>query len=165
MARRVLPGERERRHAEVRDTQRGAYAAARMNYPGEREFGAAEFVDDEGRQYRLAYAHKLGGWPPGTVVPPRPPDARVIEGPGGRCRLWLKVPRGRPWRERARLWFGTGTGADTRVRLHPVTADSATRLPLDVRVAEVEHERARRTGAVMVQGAVDADADAGADAG
>lgn len=62
------------RHSEGRDRHARYYA---MNdHPNSRAFGRADFVDAQGREYRVA----TSGHVPGHYV-----------------RLWLRVPRGVPW--------------------------------------------------------------------
>lgn len=86
---------RERDPAAVRQ-------AERLDHPNEQEFGAAEYVDEDGRQYRVAYLNRLGGWEPGAPVPPRPKGAKPLRD-GRRIKLWLRLKRGE-----AQRWYKGG---------------------------------------------------------
>jgi hypothetical protein len=74
------------------------YYALRAS-PSANAFGAPEYVDGMGRQYRMAYAYEVDEDDPTAVVPPRPADAPLIKGTGGggadRVKLWVKLPRKR----------------------------------------------------------------------
>lgn len=139
-ARRFVTG----RRLETRDRSKAARAhAEKYDHPNESEFAAPEYVDQYGRQYRVAYAPRLGGWNPGAPVPARPADARA---PAGIVRLWVRLRRGVP----NQWWYAATRDDEGR---HLVLRPVAPGLP--TATAEVlRADRAgpgRRTGVVVAR--------------
>lgn len=143
------------RRVEGRD--RYARREAQHDYPSSHTFGAADYIDAAGRQYRLAYAPPPGGWTVGVPIPPRPANAPILRARDGsqRACLWVKLPRKRH-RFGARadrdLWFDgarLATGSQA-VALEPV----APGLPAVTMVVREAYRLAptERTGRLMVTG-------------
>lgn len=72
------------------------YHRALHDYPSSGEFGVPDFVDDEGRRYRIAYTTRRP-WAPGERIPPRPHDAAPITHPQNQSqvKLWVMLPKAR----------------------------------------------------------------------
>lgn len=149
---------------------------ARNNHPNFNDFGAPDFADDEGREYRVPttrnYANVLQGFE-------RLPDTNRATGAGVDAvrawdgkQLWFKLPKRAPRAERPRGAFGQvadeGAGAprpwpvvlksgDRTVRLHPTSNASMAHYGegtyLSVRVREVVQEPRHRTGSIVLAGA------------
>lgn len=134
--------------AERRTEQRGTSAAARRSaalndHPNQSEFGAADYVDDVGRQYRIAHLHRLGGWTPGVPVTPRPHDAPALTNARGHIKLWVKLKRGR-----AHVWPPLHAPQHKPLLLRPVAPGLSEQR---VRVSALHVTRpGQRTGAVFV---------------
>jgi len=73
-------------------TKRGLYEAARSNYPNQSEFGAAEHVDSNGTEYRVAIADRPLGWAPGKRIPPATREQRARAVRNGIVSLWVRLP-------------------------------------------------------------------------
>ncbi len=135
--RRTAPGPRGKKAREQ---------AERSNYPSQHEFGESEYIDEHGREYRVAYLNKMGGWPPHTVVPPRSlidPQHLKAATSGNRKCCWIKIRRGH--HEDWPITTPTRT-----ILLRPVRAGLTTQL---VRVVGAFRDNPRgRTGLVEVIG-------------
>ena len=132
------------RRREGRDTHARYYAVA--DYPNRGEFGAPEYVDATGRQYRVAFLSRLGpnAWPPRAPIRARARAEHPIAAAGGtRVKLWVKLPP----RGADTAWFRT---LPATVALEPVAPG---RGPLVVRVHAAFRARpTHSTGYVMASG-------------
>jgi hypothetical protein len=139
-ARRFVAGRRLERRERSPSAQR---QAAQFDHPNESEFDAPEYVDQYGRQYRVAYASRTGGWAPGERVPPRPVEARA---PAGVVRLWVRLQRGVP----NQWWYAATRDDASRVLDLRAVAPGLTGTSIEVLRAEREGPR-RRTGVVIAR--------------
>ena len=132
--RRLIAGRRlERRERRPVERQ-----AALVDHPNESEFGAPEYIDEYGRQYRVAYLTRIGGWLPGTSIPPRATHGRApIRLADGTLKLWVRLKRGDP----SRWWYA---GQPRRLELTAVQPGLRNHI-IDVRFAFRERP-SRRTG-------------------
>lgn len=132
---------------EGRDVHARYYAL--HNHPNRREFGAPDYVDAAGRQYRIAFLDRLdAAWVPDQPLPARPLTHEPVRDAGGRIKLWIKVPRA-PRAEMlgAARWPSVGAA---RVALNPVAPGLA---PATVRIEAVYHGApSHATGHVLVTG-------------
>lgn len=130
------------RRLENREKRASLLQAAQADHPNETEFGEAEYVDEFRRQYRLAYLNRLGGWEPGKPIPTRPKDARVLQGPHGSVKLWVRLKR-----NRVADWYTMNHGRE-RLTLRPVLPGL---MPCTVQIVYAFRDRpSRRTGFVNV---------------
>jgi hypothetical protein len=131
----------QERHVEGRATHPRYYALTEA--PNAGEFGQAEYVDEEGRQYRVALGTRTD-YPPGKAIPPRAYAQEATRNAQGHAKLWVKLPKGA-----AGSWFAQVPGRMPIVRLTPVKPG----LPaLTVRVAAAFRVRPTlRTGVVYLQ--------------
>jgi len=134
------------RRLERREGRPAERQAAAANHPAEGEFGQPEYVDQFGRQFRVAYLDRLGGWLPGSPVPPRPTHAPAHVDPAAPVKLWVRLRRG----DTARWWMpGSMEPANSRLALKPVAPGLR---PCTAQVVMAYRERpSRRTGFVLVR--------------
>lgn len=140
------------RHLEKRDTKRGLYTATRTPYPNQTEFGErGEWVDSNGRQYRLPTSTHPTGWMPGERIPlPQTALERaalVKHTDDGSLKLWVKLPRnGGP-----NSWFSSGDlVTHAALELRPVI-DGV--LPQQVLLKSADRRNGKgRTGMIVVSG-------------
>jgi hypothetical protein len=120
----------------------------KRNYPSQHEFGPAEYMDNMGREYRLAYLDRMDGWPPHTLIPPRElrnvDQIRAAKRGASRTALWVQLKQGRSMMD----WPETSVART--IELRPMLPGLAPQL---VRITEAYRDNARgRTGLVEVTG-------------
>lgn len=130
------------RRLENREKKKNEKKQAQFDHPNESEFGAPEYVDQYGRQYRVAFLPRLGGWLPSTAIPPRSLASLDPETQQSTLKVWIRLKRGDPAR-----WFWSAN--PERISLEPVMPGLKAQ-EIEVRQAMRVNGR-RRTGFLMVK--------------
>ena len=112
------------------------------------EFGAAEYVDQYGRQYRLATTAARPVVPPNTALGARARGTPLVRHAQGHVKLWIRYKRGGARQPD----LVAGTGVNATLRLQPA-ADGVAVAPPAVAVRAVWQPRpGLRTASVFVSG-------------
>ncbi len=120
--------------------------AERADHPNQTEFGAPDYVDDDGHEYRLVTRmeaqSRLGGWAPGDPMPRATGRTSADELMDGPQKLWVRLKYGDPGR-----WEQVADEYTAR-RLQPLHLDCD---PIYVRVVSAFRDSPRRrTGYIIV---------------
>jgi len=141
---------RTARHLEKRDSKRGQYAATRKTVPNSHEFGTAEYIDAQGRQYRLGIADNANSWTPGVPIPPLLSDQRgkMRARADGTTELWIRLHKGTKTTEG---WFSPGDlAAHSVLELLPTIPGLPKQRVRVVRATRGGKQQRGRTGSVFV---------------
>ena len=104
------------RRAEAR--ARRPWEAARHDAPSAGEFGDAEYVDDEGREYRVALTPQRPTLAPGEKLDARTRDTPLIRNGAGHVKVWLRLKKNTPLTKRA-PWPSRAQRGGHALRLWP----------------------------------------------